>query len=160
MDPPPVLARHDFPDWDILVTVPMGEGASGLREVTLFKVVCPVPLDEVRRMCHILLMQMLPAVLEKDLETFGAAIDAFQQLGFKVFEFRAQTNLLKNCVRFLRENGGIGVGMSSWGPAVFAFGEDLTGLQGKAREWLDAHGGGATILTKANNVGSRVVSEE
>jgi predicted sugar kinase len=50
--------------------------------------------------------------------------------------------------------------MSSWGPAVFAFGEDLTGLQGKAREWLDAHGGGATILTKANNVGSRVVSEE
>jgi len=102
----------------------------------------------------------LPAVLEKDLETFGAAIDAFQQLGFKVFEFRAQTNLLKNCVRFLRENGGIGVGMSSWGPAVFAFGEDLTGLQGKAQEWLDAHGGGATILTKANNVGSRVVSEE
>ena len=160
MDPPPVLARHDFPDWDILVTVPLGEGASGLREVTLFKVVCPVPLDEVRRMCHILLMQMLPAVLEKDLETFGAAIDAFQQLGFKVFEFRAQTNLLNNCVRFLRENGGIGVGMSSWGPAVFAFGEDLTGLQGKAREWLDAHGGGATILTKANNVGSRVVSEE
>ena len=50
MAPPPVLARHDFPDWDILVTVPMGEWASGLREVTLFKVVCPVQLDQVRQM--------------------------------------------------------------------------------------------------------------
>ncbi|MCP5109524.1 MAG: DUF98 domain-containing protein, partial [bacterium] len=65
IEPPPVLARHDFPDWDILVMVPLGEGASGLREVTLFKVVCPVPIDEVRRLCHIVLMQMLPAVMEK-----------------------------------------------------------------------------------------------
>lgn len=160
MEPPPVLARHDFPDWDILVAVPLGEGASGLREVTLFKVVCPVPLDQVRRMCHITLMQMLPAVIEKDLAMFGRAIEDFQTLGFKVFELRAQTQLLHNCLRFLKENGGVGVGMSSWGPSVFAFGEDLSGLRDSTREWLDAHGGGETILTRANNVGLRVISTE
>lgn len=157
MEPPPILARHDFPNWDILITVPLGEGASGLREVTLFKVVCPVPIDEVRQMCHIVMMQMLPAIIEKDLQTFGQAIEEFQQLGFKVFELRAQTKLLDDCVRFLRDSGGAGVGMSSWGPSVFAFGEDLSGLQRKARAWLDTHGGGESILTKANNVGLRVV---
>jgi beta-ribofuranosylaminobenzene 5'-phosphate synthase len=160
MEPPPVLARHDFPDWDILVAVPLGEGASGLREVTLFKVVCPVPLDEVRHMCHIVLMQMLPAVLERDLPLFGRAIEDFQQLGFKVFEFRAQTELLQSCIQFLKESGGIGVGMSSWGPAVFAFGEDLSELRTETRAWLDAHGGGETILTTANNVGLRIASRE
>jgi beta-ribofuranosylaminobenzene 5'-phosphate synthase len=160
IEPPPVLARHDFPDWDILIAVPLGEGASGLREVTLFKVVCPIPLDDVREMCHIILMQMLPAVIEKDLMTFGPAMERFQQLGFKVFEYRAQTELLQECVRFLKSSGGVGVGMSSWGPAVFAFGEDLSELQSKAQSWLDTHGGGETILTKANNAGLRVVSKE
>ncbi len=160
IEPPPILARHNFPDWDILVTVPLGEGASGLREVTLFKVVCPVPLDEVRRMCHIILMQLLPAVIEGDLHAFGAGIEDYQKLGFKVFEYRAQTDLLKDCMRFLKESGGVGVGMSSWGPALFSFGENLTELRDKARGWLDAHGGGEAILTKANNTGMRVVSQE
>jgi len=159
-DPPQVLVHHNFPDWDILITVPMGEGASGLREVTLFKVVCPVPLEEVRKMCHIIVMQMLPAILEKDLETFGRAMVDFQRLGFKVFEFRAQTRLLMECLEFLENNGGVGVGMSSWGPALFAFGEDLSELYKKTRAWLDAHGGGEAILTKANNVGLRIVKEE
>lgn len=160
IQPPPILARHDFPDWQILVTVPLGEGASGLREVTLFKVVCPVPLEDVRRMCHLILMQLLPAVIESDLHMFGRGIEEFQTLGFKVFEYRAQTDLLKECIRFLKDSGGVGVGMSSWGPALFSFGEDLSELQIKARAWLDAHGGGATILTRANNVGMRVVSQE
>jgi beta-ribofuranosylaminobenzene 5'-phosphate synthase len=158
--PPPILARHDFPDWDVLVTVPLGEGASGLREVTLFKVVCPIPLDEVRHMCHIILMQMLPAIHERDLEMFGQAMEDYQQLGFKVFEFRAQTKLLVDCMQFLKDNGGTGVGMSSWGPALFTFGEDLSELRDKTRAWLDSHGGGETVLTKANNHGLRVVRSE
>ena len=160
IDPPPVLLHQDFPDWDILVTVPLGEGASGLREVTLFKVVCPVPLNEVRYMCHIIIMQMLPAIMEKDIMAFGNGIEEFQKLGFKVFEFRAQTKLLHDCLQFLRENGGIGVGMSSWGPALFSFGEDLSGLKEKADVWIGEHGGGENILTKANNKGMRIVEEE
>jgi beta-ribofuranosylaminobenzene 5'-phosphate synthase len=157
IEPPPVLARHDFPDWDVLVAVPLGEGASGLREVTLFKVICPLPIQEVQKMSHIVLMQMLPAVLEKDLEHFGMAMEAYQKCGFKVFELRAQTQLLWDCLKFLKDSGGVGVGMSSWGPAVYAFGEDLRELQAKTREWLAGHGGGETILTKANNQGMRVL---
>ncbi len=160
MSPPPVVARHGFPAWDILVVVPLGEGASGLREVTLFKVVCPVPIEQVRQMCHIVLMQMLPAVVEGDLAAFGAAMEVFQTLGFKVFELRAQTSLLKDCLRFLRESGGSAVGMSSWGPAVYAFGDDLATLRQRALEWLDKHGGGAAILTKANNVGMRILEQD
>ena len=160
VEPPPVLMRCDFPDWDVLVVVPLGGGASGLREITLFKVVCPVPMDQVRHMCHILLMQMMPAVIEKDIESFGQAMEDFQALGFKVFEMRAQTKLLMDCLAFLRENSGVGVGMSSWGPGVFAFGEDISSLYERSREWVDAHGGGAAVLTKANNEGMRVVLEE
>lgn len=159
-EPPPLLFRQDFPAWDILIVVPLGEGISGLREVTLFKVVCPIPLQQVQQMCHILMMQMLPAVMEKDLESFGQSMEEFQKLGFKVFEFRAQTQLLMNCLQFLKQNGGKGVGMSSWGPAVFAFGEDLAPLRQRTIEWLDNHGGGETILTKANNTGMHILRND
>jgi beta-ribofuranosylaminobenzene 5'-phosphate synthase len=110
-------------------------------------------------MCHILLMQMMPAVLESDLEMFGRAMEDFQKLGFKIFELRAQTQLLYDCLQFLKDNGGVGAGMSSWGPALYAFGEDLSGLHGKTEEWLASHGGGRAILTKANNTGMRVAEE-
>ena len=159
VEPPPILVRHDFPDWDILVMVPLGKGASGLREVMLFKVVCPIPLEEVQRMSHILLMQMLPAVIEKDLEMFGRAMEDFQALGFKVFELRAQTQLVIDCLQFLKDHGGFGAGMSSWGPALYTFGEDLSQLQQKAEEWLANNGGGKAILTKANNVGMQITEE-
>jgi beta-ribofuranosylaminobenzene 5'-phosphate synthase len=160
IEPPPVLVRCDFPDWDILIVVPLGGGASGLREVALFKIVCPIPIEQVQRMCHLLLMQMMPAVVEEDLESFGQSMEDFQRLGFKMFELRAQTQLLMDCLAFLRENGAIGLGMSSWGPAVYAFGEDLSSLHGQARQWLDSHGGGAAVLTKANNEGMRAILEE
>jgi len=108
-------------------------------------------------MCHIVMMQMLPAILEGDLEQFGHAMQSYQQCGFKVFELRAQTQLLHDSMQFLRDNGGLGVGMSSWGPSVFAFGEDLSELEAKAKDWLATHGGGEAILTKANNRGMRIV---
>lgn len=160
IEPPFVISRLEFPDWDILVTAPLGEGASGLREVEIFKVVCPIPLQDVQKMCHIIIMQMFPAVVEKDLEMFGTAIESFQTFGFKVFELRAQTDLLRNCMKFLKDNGGIGVGMSSWGPALFTFGEDLSELKMKIDDWLSENGGGETVLTKANNNGMTIIETQ
>ncbi|MDE0311383.1 MAG: hypothetical protein OXI52_03895 [Caldilineaceae bacterium] len=156
--PPPLLARYEFPDWDVLIVIPQGEGASGDRERDLFQEACPVPAGDVEKMCRILLTQMLPAVLEADLETFGVAMEAFQGFGFKVFEAETQGPLLAECVEFLQTNGGKGVGMSSWGPTLFAFGEDLSTLQSKAKVWLSSRGGGEAMLTRANNRGFRRLS--
>ena len=156
--PPPILLHYDFPAWDVLVVIPQGEGASGDRERDLFEEACPVPAREVEKMCRILLAQMLPAVLEEDLSTFGAAMDAFQGYGFKVFEAETQGPLIAECAKFLRDNGGIGVGMSSWGPTLFAFGHDLKALRDKAENWLASNGGGEAFLTTANNVGFRQIA--
>jgi beta-ribofuranosylaminobenzene 5'-phosphate synthase len=153
---PPILARYDFPDWDILIMVPTGEGASGNKEAELFKEACPVPLDEVREMCHIVLSQILPSVVEANLEMFGAGMENFQKLGFKAFEFKTHTDRIQNTLDFMREGGGQGCGMSSWGPALFAFGEDLSSLHQRAESWLTANGGGTALLTRANNTGMSV----
>ena len=156
--PPPVLLRYDFPDWDILICVPAGEETAGIREVQIFKVVCPVPLEEVRTICHLVLLKMLPAILERDLESFGFALEESQKYGFKRFEFRAQSRNVLRCMDFLKQNGGIGVGMSSWGPALFAFGEQLTDLCEKTRRFLVENMGGTCFVTRDNNTGMKVMS--
>ena len=157
VSPPPVLARYNFPDWDVLIVIPRGEGASGERERDLFEEACPIADRDVEKMSRILLVQMLPALLEADLPAFGAALEAYQSYGFKRFEFNTQGPLIPECVEFLRVNGGVGVGMSSWGPSLHAFGRDLSGLRLKAREWLSARGGGEVVLTRANNEGYRLI---
>ncbi|MBI2979640.1 MAG: beta-ribofuranosylaminobenzene 5'-phosphate synthase [Chloroflexi bacterium] len=155
--PPPVLAHYDFPDWDILICIPTGEQTAGIHEVQIFKVVCPVPLSEVQTICHLILLKMLPAILERDLESFGSALEETQKYGFKKFEFRAQSHNILQCKDFLKQNGGIGVGMSSWGAAIFAFGEDLSDLEQKARRFLDKNMGGTCFITHANNTGLKVL---
>ncbi len=155
--PPPILVRYDFPDWDILLCIPTGEETAGIHEIQIFKVVCPVSLDEVRTISHLILLKMLPAILERDLETFGATLEESQKYGFKKFEFRAQSHNIPQCMDFLKQNGGVGVGMSSWGPTVFAFGEDLTELGEKTRRFLDDNMGGTCFVTRANNTGMTVL---
>lgn len=153
----PTIARLDFPDWDILLVIPAGTETSGLREVDIFKIVCPIALDEVRAISHIVLMKMLPAIVERDLEGFGQAIEESQRYGFKAFEFRAQAPEVIECVGFMKDSGGHGVGMSSWGPTLFAFGEDLTQLRDKTQAFMAERTGGSCLLTKADNQGMRVL---
>lgn len=155
--PPPLLARYEFPLWDILIVIPRGEGASGNRERDLFEEACPVPAGDVEKMCRILLSQMLPAVLEADIQTFGVAMEAYQQYGFKVFEAETQGPLIAECAEFLRSGGGCGVGMSSWGPTLYAFGDDLSPLRDSSERWLAANGGGEVVLTKASNSGFKIL---
>lgn len=60
-----------------------GRSISGNKEVNIFKKYCPIPLRDVEKICHIILMKMLPALIEKDIEEFGDCINKIQNLGFK-----------------------------------------------------------------------------
>ncbi|WP_202318713.1 beta-ribofuranosylaminobenzene 5'-phosphate synthase [Archaeoglobus neptunius] len=113
--PAPVIARLDFPEWDVILAVPNLKGFFGEEEVNLFQKCCPVPLEEVRELCHLILMKMLPAVVEADLDEFGRAIGRIQELGFKKAEVSQYGDLIKGCLSL-----GDCVGMSSTGPAVYA----------------------------------------
>lgn len=151
LPPAPVLLRKDFPDWDIVLAVPQQKGASQKNEVNIFQEKCPVPLREVEALSHVILMQLLPALFEEDIVTFGKSIDAIQELGFKKQEVRLQP-LSKDLMNALREGGAYGAGMSSFGPTVYTFGEDAENLKKIAGEFLG--GKGEVLCTKARNRGA------
>ncbi len=153
LPPAPVLLRKNFPDWDIVVAIPEQKGASLKNEVNIFRKECPVPLGEVEKLSHVILMQLLPALVEEDIVTFGEGINKIQGIGFKKKEVELQPVSAK-LMEVLRENGAYGAGMSSFGPTVYAFGEDAVNIGKTAQEFLG--GRGRVFITKARNEGARI----
>lgn len=157
--PGPVLFRRDFPDWPIVLAIPNTKGAHDAEEVNIFKKYCPIPLAEVQEICHVILMQMLPALMEEDLESFGKAINHFQLVGFKRREVELQLRPVLDIMEYMRDNGASGSGISSFGPVVYGIvgssGEGKRLLK-EAQRMLDESLGGKTLLTKAKNRGADI----
>jgi beta-ribofuranosylaminobenzene 5'-phosphate synthase len=152
--PGPIIARHDFPDWAIVLAIPNLHGASGKPEIDVFQKQCPLPLNEIQELCHVILMEMLPAVVEHDIESFGRSINRVQTLGFKRREIELQP-FCAHLVQFMRENGAIGAGMSSFGPVVYGITEGKQ-LQKAVENYLNSNIGGKVRAVKAQNTGAYV----
>lgn len=156
--PAPILARYNFPsDWKIIMTIPVEEKkVFGDGEVDIFQKYCPIPLEEVRELTHLLFMKMMPAVVEKDLDRFGEAVNTLEGVGFKKIEVGLQNPFIKELMDDLRNAGAAGVGMSSFGPTVYAITD--TNVNSILRAARDSMGDktGEIRLTTAQNEGARL----
>jgi beta-ribofuranosylaminobenzene 5'-phosphate synthase len=139
-----------------LVTPHSLEGASRKQEVDIFMERCPVPLDEVREICHEIIVRMLPGLTEHDLDLFGASINRIQHLGFKKIELERQSTVVPSLIHGLLEAGAACAGMSSFGPTVYAISDgDMRTLE-KAAHDLIREPGGDVIITKGRNIGAQL----
>jgi beta-ribofuranosylaminobenzene 5'-phosphate synthase len=153
--PAPLLLGYDFPDWDIVLAIPPFKGAHDMYEKDIFAKVCPIPLQEVEKLSHIILMQMLPAILEKDLDTFGKAVNTIQETGFKKRELDLQPGA-RELIDVIHESGTQCAGMSSFGPTVYAI-TDTPDMVIKAIR--HDHPECSIIKSKARNVGAEITYE-
>jgi len=160
--PAPIIFREDFPNWHIVLALPDTQGAHDSTEVDIFNEKCPIPLCEVQEVSHVVLMQMLPAIVEKDIESFGESIDHIQTVGFKKEEVSLQSLEVQSLITFMRNAGTFGAGMSSFGPAIYGFVESENEgrqIQEQVQEYLDETIGGTVMLTTANNCGATIQEE-
>lgn len=150
MPPAPLLADYEFPPWDIVLAIPPLKGAHDIYEKDMFAKLCPIPLCEVERLCHIILMQMMPAILDKDLDTFGKSINAVQDVGFKKRELDLQPGA-REMLDIVRSSGAAGAGMSSFGPTVYAITDQPSKVISAVKKFKPE----CTIIqTKAKNTGA------
>ncbi len=155
--PPPILCRHTFPEWKLLIVLPNCSRIYGEEELDLFRTLCPQPTSVAPRLSHILLLQILPAILENNMRSFGKALNDIQTFGWKKVEIDAQGTELQQTLDFLQTNGALGAGVSSWGPAICAISEDIDTLKHKTEEYLATlPKGGSCFVTRANNTGSYI----
>ncbi len=152
--------KLDLPsDWRFVVVVPRGgKRIYGHTERRLFEEFTPIPDVEVGSVARIILMRLLPAAVERDLDGFGQAIDMLQAVGFKKLELASQPPVVRQTMEEGRRLGAAGAGMSSFGPAVYflvkgdtraqALAENLTWLSEKTYV-CSPWSGGASVETTA-----------
>lgn len=145
----PLLARLPFPpSWRCVVAVPHARtGVSGTAETKAFAQLAPPPEGDVERVAYLVLMALLPALVEADIESFGAALSEIQEMTGRWFA-AAQGGTFapgpsETLVRRMAQWGARGVGQSSWGPAVYGIvdGEDAgASLAAQVRDALGPGG--------------------
>ncbi|MDO5846128.1 MAG: beta-ribofuranosylaminobenzene 5'-phosphate synthase [Methanocorpusculum sp.] len=154
-NPPVLLGRYEFPeDWNILLVLPKdGLCLNGSAELNIFQTCCPLPRNEVEQMSHLIFMNLIPFMIEKDIEGFGWAIDRIQETAFNKVEFQLQPPHITAARKRMQEAGAYGVGLSSLGPTLFTVYDDTNASI--VAEIEEALGDSAAILTtKAQNHGA------
>jgi beta-RFAP synthase len=126
MDAPPVLARVDFPpSWRIvLVQDPSHRGLHGETEKAGIARLAGFAQPEAAHLCHLVLMQILPALKERDFAPFAAGLSELQRILGGYFA-PAQGGLytspaIGRLMQWIAAHHQAGVGQSSWGPTSFA----------------------------------------
>ena len=119
--PPQLIGRYDFPeDWEIVVAISDADTTvTGMKEDDIFEKYCPVPKNDVEKISHIIFMNLIPFLLEKNIESVGDSINNIQKLGFKNIEVSRQSQNVRVLMDNMRQFGAYGVGMSSFGPAIY-----------------------------------------
>jgi beta-RFAP synthase len=162
---PPVVFNHPFPQtWVFVVVVPETEpGFNGEKEQRAFQSLPPVPSTLVGKICRLLLIKMLPALIEHDIGSFGQALTEIQQLVGDCFTAvqggRYASALSAQLVKHMLDWGAHGAGQSSWGPTVYALAEgesQALSLENRAKEFLEAHSKGQVFCTRADNRGAQL----
>jgi beta-RFAP synthase len=124
---PPLLANLEFPPaWGALLVIPPGAtGLHGGDEARAFEHLPPIPDAVTDRLCQLVLLGILPAVVEADIEAFGSALSELQRLVGEQFAAAQGGSYARPEVEavatYLRLLGLHGVGQSSWGPTVYGF---------------------------------------
>ena len=162
---PPVLFHQPVPEnWFFIIVIPETEqGLSGEKELAAFRNLPEMPSSHVEKVCRLLLMKMMPALVEKDIISFGQALTEIQRLvgeSFAAVQGGQFANpLSEQLIGFLLERGAIGAGQSSWGPTVYGLvdGEEAACLlSNEAEKYLNSIGLGQIFYVQPDNFGAKI----
>lgn len=129
---PPVICRMAFPEqWRLILIFDNSKaGLSGSSEKSVFKKLPPMDPGISGHLCRTVLMRILPALVEANIQDFGKGVTHVQQMVGDYFANyqggRFSSNLVADALTWMDDQGVTGVGQSSWGPTGFALVESET----------------------------------
>jgi beta-RFAP synthase len=161
---PPIVARHDFPEaWRVVLVLDQAfQGKHGADELAAFARLKPFPAERAAESCRRVLMQALPALVERDIDRFGAAVTALQAAVGDHFApaqgGRFTSPAVAEALAWFQAQGIAGVGQSSWGPTGFALVGDITTAEDLRAAASRRFGAGLTfVVARGRNRGAEIV---
>lgn len=124
---PARLFQQAFPSqWRLVMLMDKNhQGIHGEIEIQAFQNLPKFPLQHSQHICHLTLMQLLPALIEQDIDLFGAAVSDIQGLIGQHFAPAQGGQYTSKPIAKLLDHakslGFNGMAQSSWGPTACVF---------------------------------------
>ena len=124
---PPIISRVEFPlNWRVILILDTSQrGLHGQDEVSSFATLPDFSAQTAADLCRLVLMQILPAISEQNIDVFNQGIHELQRCIGEYFASaqggRYTSAAVAQAGAYLESQGVKGVGQSSWGPTGFAF---------------------------------------
>jgi beta-RFAP synthase len=125
-EPPRITSRITFPSqWRILLIFDLrAQGLHGADEDEVFRTLPEFPEASAAHLCRLVLMHLMPALVEADIQEFGKAVSEVQRVVGDHFApaqgGRYASRKVSEVLAWLESQGVNCVGQSSWGPTGFA----------------------------------------
>lgn len=165
---PPLIIHHDVPkDWKFIVATPnVAQGLSGIREKRAFLELPSASPESAGMVSRLVLMKLVPALVNEDIDQFGEALTRIQILVGNAFASaqggRFAFPEVNDCVKAMFDAGAKGAGQSSWGPTCYGLvrgTKKAAEVKRAAMEVLDTGIGGLVFISAVNNSGARITMD-
>jgi beta-RFAP synthase len=161
---PATIFRQPFPeDWSFVVAVPnVNKGLAKSAETAAFKALSPMTAEDAGKVCRLTMMKLLPALIERDIKSFGEALTQIQiVVGEHFAEVQGGTYSSQTAtegIALMQKLGAYGAGQSSWGPAFYGVTqqEKAKEIELEIKAFLKKNVGGQVFVAKANNRGAYI----
>lgn len=160
---PKLLLRVPFPEeWVFLVVVPRGEGLDERAEEGVFTSASGSRHDLVWQASFVLFHELVPALINRDFDGFSKSLARLQEVVgsmFSQYQGGVFAYYSTRAIEVLKSSGLVGVGQSSWGPAVYGVVDSLRKAEdilSKMRGWIDES---LVFIARPRNTGAKVFYE-
>ncbi len=131
--PTPLLLKSIIlPEWHLGICIPPIEHKTEEEERAFFQKNCPINRRDTEAILYETVYGVTSSLMENDFGVFCKSIDAIQQTKWKMLERDLYGKELFAMESIIRNAGARCVGMSSLGPTLYFFGDDIDGIIEKA----------------------------
>jgi beta-ribofuranosylaminobenzene 5'-phosphate synthase len=132
------------------ICIPPIQNKTEDEEKVFFDKNCPIGQEAVENILYESVYGISSSLLENDFNTFCKSVDSIQETKWKSLERDLYGDELKMIELIIKKAGAKCVGMSSLGPLLYFFGEDVDSIANRVNADL---AGGKCFKTSFNNSG-------
>ena len=147
---PLIFKNISLPGWEMGICIPPIQNKTEDEEKAFFDINCPIGQEAVENILYESVYGISSSLLENDFNTFCKSVDSIQETKWKSLERDLYGDELMMIESLIRKAGAKCVGMSSIGPLLYFFGDDIDGIVDRVNADLT---GGKCYKTSFNNSG-------
>ena len=130
---PLIIKKMTLPEWYLGICIPPIEHKTEEEERAFFQKNCPINRRDTEAILYETVYGVTSSLMENDFGVFCKSIDAIQQTKWKMLERDLYGKELFATESIIRNAGARCVGMSSLGPMLYFFGDDIDCIINKVK---------------------------